>query len=144
MCKYSFEIMEILDFDEVATLWKEELGLSPNDTKDSISVYLTRNENMSYICKSDPGNEVVGAILAGHDGRHGYIYHLAVKKDHRRKGIASKLVDLSKAALQKEGLLRINIGISTGSTEAESFWKKCAWRKLENLDMYSMSITDSK
>ncbi|MBL8016428.1 MAG: GNAT family N-acetyltransferase [Ignavibacteria bacterium] len=144
MDKYSFEIMEIRHFDEVATLWKEELGLSPNDKRDSISAYLTRNENMSYICKSDPGNEVIGAVLAGHDGRHGYIYHLAVKKDHRRKGIASQLVNLSRTALQKEGILRINIGIISGSTEAEVFWKRSGWRKLENLNFYSYYPDDLK
>ena len=135
--------MEIRHFDEAAALWKEELGLGPNDTRDSISAYLRRNENMSFICKSDPENEIIGAILSGHDGRYGYIYHLAVKKSHRRKGIASKLVSLSTAELQKEGILRINIGITSGNTEAEGFWKNSGWQKLD-LGFYSKAIIDSE
>ncbi|MBE2218410.1 MAG: GNAT family N-acetyltransferase [Ignavibacteria bacterium] len=136
--------MNLDHYDEAAQLWKENLGLSPNDTKDSISAYLKRNQNMSYICKLDPEGGLVGAILAGHDGRHGYIYHLAVKKDHRRKGIAKNLVILSKEALQIAGMLRINIGLDRSSPEAAGFWLNSGWRKLESLDFYSISLKDSE
>ncbi len=55
--------------------------------------------------------QLVGAILCGHDGRRGYIYHTVVLPDYRRRGIASSLVESAIAALQKEGITRVCLNV---------------------------------
>ena len=56
-----------------------------------ITQYLERNPGMSFVALSS--GKVVGVTLAGHDGRRGYIHHLAVHPDFRRQGLASRLVN---------------------------------------------------
>ena len=75
-------------YDSVLALWQkcEGVGLSDADSREGIQSYLDRNPWMSFVATVD--GSVVGAILAGHDGRRGYIHHLAVHPDHRRQGLA--------------------------------------------------------
>lgn len=48
--------------------------------------------------------ELVGVVVATHDGRKGWINRLAVHPDHRHKGIARRLIAASEAALRKQGI----------------------------------------
>jgi N-acetylglutamate synthase len=85
--------MTIAHYDEVMALWKkaETIGLSSADGQEKIKVYLARNPGMSFIAKKN--GVIVGAALCGHDGRRGYLHHLAVAESHRKEGIGRKLVD---------------------------------------------------
>ena len=75
-------------YEKVLDLWKqcEGIGLSDSDSKENIQLYLDRNPGMSFIAELN--NQLVGAVLSGHDGRRGYIHHLAVSPNYRRQGIA--------------------------------------------------------
>lgn len=47
--------------------------------------------------------------MSGHDGRRGYIYHLAVLLNYRNRGIAKKLVDYAMKALDREGINKVGL-----------------------------------
>ena len=82
----------IEDYEPVYALWKasEGIDLSDADSKEGIKHFLEHNPGLSFIAVQD--KQVVGAALCGHDGRRGYIHHLAVAKSHRRQGIGKSLV----------------------------------------------------
>src|SRR6056297_2114848 len=82
-------------YDDLFNLWKkmEGMGLSSADNRKNIKKYLKRNAGFSFAAFKD--DKLVGSLLAGHDGRRGYLYHLAVHPDFRRKGIAKNLVNQS-------------------------------------------------
>jgi N-acetylglutamate synthase len=71
-------------YDAVLALWRqcEGIGLSQADSRENIQRYLERNPGMSFIATFN--GTVVGAVLCGHDGRRGYIHHLAVHPSCRR------------------------------------------------------------
>ena len=92
----------INDYDQMYNLWKniEGIGLSDSDTKENIEKFLNKNQGLNYICEEE--GKIIGTILCGEDGRRGYLYHLAVDKDYRRKGIGTKLVNLVFDNLKKK------------------------------------------
>lgn len=47
---------------------------------------------------------LIGAVLATHDGRKGWINRLAVHPDYRRRGIATQLVKAAEDALRDKGM----------------------------------------
>ncbi len=53
----------------------ENLRQNQSDSRQNILLYFTRNPGLSFIAEKD--NEIVGAVLGGHDGRRGFIHHLA-------------------------------------------------------------------
>ena len=81
--------MAIEQYDEVLALWQRcpGVGLSGADEHAQIAHYLLRNPGMSFVAIAD--GRIVGAILGGHDGRRGYIHHLAVDTAFRRRGIGT-------------------------------------------------------
>jgi ribosomal protein S18 acetylase RimI-like enzyme len=82
--------MKAGDVDAALNLWKMSFneGFSEAvDTKQSIQNYLKRNPGFSTVaCTND--NKLVGALMCGHDGRRGSIYHTAVQKNIEKKELA--------------------------------------------------------
>ncbi len=128
--------MSIRDYAEVAALWAGVPGLGVHladaDSRESIKRYLARNPGLSFVaCRQ--GN-LIGAILCGHDGRRGILYHLAVLPEYRRLGIGRKLVNHCLKALAQAGIGKCYIFVFSDNTKARSFWKKIGWSKYEGLD----------
>ena len=95
--------MTIADYDAVYDLWIHTPGMGLNTTDDSregIDKYLRRNPTTSFVALD--GDAVVGVIMAGHDGRRGFIHHTAVLPTYRGQGIATRLVEHAMAALEPE------------------------------------------
>src|SRR3954466_2284778 len=100
---YQIEPMSIGDFDEVPRLWEntEGVGLNESDTRKALSLYLDRNPGMSLVARH--GREIIASVLCGHDGRRGFLYHLAIAGTHRKKGLGRRLVEMCLDKLAQEG-----------------------------------------
>lgn len=139
--KYEFKEMDMSHFVEAAALWKQTEGMGLiNDSVGSIKKYLARNFGMNFVCIEKLTGRVVGTNLAGHDGRRGYMYHLAVSKKHRGNGIGKTLVEMSMAAIKKEGITRCIIMVKTGNDGGHEFWKNIGWNEREDLNVYSVDM----
>ena len=53
--------------------------------------------------------KIVGAILCGHDGRRGCLYHVCVDEAYRRRGIGRAMVVQSMEALKEEGISNVSL-----------------------------------
>lgn len=124
------------DYTEVIRLWRhsEGIGLSGADSRENIEKYLERNPGLSAVVRYR--GDLIGAILCGHDGRRGYIHHLAVAKAFRRKGIARKLVDRSLERLRELGIQKVHCFVFE-ENEDSAFWKATGW--LDRADLRAMS-----
>lgn len=127
-------------YDEVLALWREceGVGLSDADSRENIGRYLERNPGMSFIAKG--GEKVVGAVLCGHDGRRGYIHHLAVQPDRRRQGIGRALVERCLAALKTEGVRKCHLFIFNDNVEGIRFWKGVGWTQRADIGVMSKNL----
>ena len=56
-----------------------------------------------FLVAESPGG-VVGVLLGSHDFRKGWINRIAVDPDHRRHGVASRLMDACEGAFQALGI----------------------------------------
>lgn len=122
------EEMRIDDYDEVLRLWRasEGVSLQAADSREGIERYLARNPGMCFTARED--GRVVGAVLSGHDGRRGYLHHLAVATEARGRGIASELVRRCREALLAEGIDRCHLFLLRSNTEGATFWLNRGWR----------------
>ncbi len=85
--------MTIHDYPAIYQLWLSCKGMGLNDVDDSesgIARFLERNPTTCFVSETD--GKLNGVILAGSDGRRGYIYHTAVHPSCRKQGIGSALV----------------------------------------------------
>lgn len=138
-------VMTIDDYEELFMLWKNtpNMGLrSLDDSREGISFFLKRNPNTNFVAYDD--KKLAGAILCGHDGRRGYIYHTVVLPECRKRGIASSLIDMAVEALQKEGITRVCLNVMETNEQGKSFWTNRGWEKKDFLGFYSKAITDKE
>ena len=61
-----------------------------DDSKEGIVRFLGRNPNTCFVVEEN--DNVIGVIIAGNDGRRGYIYHTVVSPFARYQGVGAKLV----------------------------------------------------
>jgi putative acetyltransferase len=141
---YRIKAMKLSDFAAVSRLWRssEGIGLNESDTRANIAIYLKRNPQMSFVALK--GRTIVGAVLCGHDGRRGYLHHLAVAKNHRGIGIGKNLVETSFAALARAGITRCNIYLFNNNAQGEAFWLHNGWAKRSDMQMLQKVVTSSK
>jgi len=134
--------MTIDDYDEVLALWKacEGIGLSSADSRESIAVFLNRNPGLSCVARRD--GQLVGAVLCGHDGRRGYIHHLAVNESCRREGVGRDLVAACLRGLQRIGVQKCHVFVFADNSDAIVFWRGIGWTRRDELTMMSRSIPD--
>ena len=66
---------------------------------------------------------MAGAILSGHDGRRGFIHHLAVSEECRRQQIATNLVKYALSALQSEGINKVALLAFNYNEAGNAFWE---------------------
>jgi ribosomal protein S18 acetylase RimI-like enzyme len=136
--------MTLADYDEVLSLWQnaEGVGLSESDSRTAIGSFLKRNRGMSFVARLS--GKVVGAILCGHDGRRGCLYHLAVAPAHRRSGIGTKLVKRCLAELERGGILKCNVFVYRHNAGGERFWRRHGWKKRLDLCMAQKDLKPTR
>jgi ribosomal protein S18 acetylase RimI-like enzyme len=94
------------DYDAALELWQrvEGLEIAEGDDRESVAGFLARNPGLSRIATDGP--VIVGVVLCGHDGRRGYIYHLAVDPVYQARGLGKRLTDECLDGLRRAGLKR--------------------------------------
>jgi ribosomal protein S18 acetylase RimI-like enzyme len=122
--------MTAADLLAASRLWSDTAGveLAEGDSEPELALYLQRNPGLSFVALA--GETLVGAVLAGHDGRRGLLYHLSVAPTHRGAGIARELVAQSQRALQAAKIKRVLILVARDNQGGLDFWKKLGWENL--------------
>ena len=138
----SISVMTIEDYDAVYSLWINTPGMGLNnldDSREGIERYLKRNPTTCFIAKE--GKRIIGVILSGHDGRRGYIYHIAVEMAERKKGIGKDLVEKSIEALKKEGINKVALVVFNTNETGNMFWERIGFEERKDLKYRNKVIT---
>ncbi len=143
--KYTIRRMEIEDYDGVRALWMTIHGFairSIDDSREGVERFLKRNPLTSTVAVSEDG-EIVGAILCGHDGRRGCLYHVCVREDCRRHGIGKDMVVFCMNALKEEGINKVSLIAFTKNDIGNAFWNCIGWTKRLDLNYYDFTLNEA-
>ncbi|WP_127589109.1 GNAT family N-acetyltransferase [Paenibacillus koleovorans] len=132
--------MTINDYEQLIELWSRIQGLvlSESDSKENIKLYLTRNLGMSFVTEQD--GRITGTILCGHDGRRGYIYHVAVDPESRGQKLGERLVRASLGRLRQEGIEKCHLFVLDDNEIGRRFWHAVGWEKRSGFCVFSRDV----
>ena len=135
--------MTIADYEKVYALWMSCKNMGFNnvdDSKEGIARFLERNPNTSFVAIEN--DEIVGIILGGHDGRRGYIYHMSVAENHRKKGIGSDLLEKCLAAFREEKISKVALLVFKYNEVGNAFWQKHGFILREDINYRNKELTE--
>ncbi len=81
-------------------------------------------------------------IIAGNDGRRGYIYHIAVNPEYRRKGIAKALVNSALKALRDLGINKTALVVFERNADGNAFWESIGFTSRDDLVYRNKALTE--
>lgn len=134
--------MTLDDYEGVAQLWHgaKRLRVSHADSRGAVARYLERNPGLSLVAVEDGG--VVGTVLAGHDGRRGYMHHVVVDRACRRRGIGSAMVERALGSFRELGIDLCHIFVRETNAEGKAFWEAKRWASRPDIGVMSMELDE--
>src|SRR5262245_57081220 len=130
--------MTSADYDAVLALWSSCEGVRANETPQEFARILERNPGLSSVIRR--GEESAAAVLCCHDGRRGYLYHLAVAPQFRKLGLGRVLVNHSLMQLKAAGTRRCTIFLIADNRPGEAFWTRTGWRERTDLKAFAIDL----
>ena len=135
--------MKIEDYKAVYQLWLSTPGMGLNDIDDSeqgIARMLQYNPTLSYVAKDN--EQIIGVIIAGQDGRRGYIYHTAVHQDYRHQGIARSLVISVLDEMKVLMISKVGLFIFQDNHIGNGFWEQMGFNVRDDLYYRNRALTE--
>jgi ribosomal protein S18 acetylase RimI-like enzyme len=110
-------------------LWDDAGLRSLGDDDDGLTAMARRNPGLLLVATA--GDAIVGSGLGGWDGRRGWIYHVVIAPDHRRRGIGRRLVAQVETGLQALGCPKVNVIVMDENDEGVDFWVSMGYGMLQ-------------
>jgi len=139
--KIPIRLMTLEDYYNVHALWTSVPGVGLRDHEDSregIAYYLRRNPTSCFVAGEK--NKIIGVVLCGNDGRRGYINHLAVALEHRKRGIARALVNACRDAMRAEGIRMLSFVVFRENENGNAFWDALGATQRDELRYYNLPV----
>lgn len=139
--EFTIRDFRIDDYNAAYALWQatEGIGLSAADSRENIGKFLAQNPGLSFVAEA-LGGHLVGALLASCDGRRGFLYHCAVARPHRGRGIGKALVTCSLKGLAGLGMRKCHIFVAADNAEGRHFWRKIGWEERTTILVMSRDV----
>jgi ribosomal protein S18 acetylase RimI-like enzyme len=130
---------KIDDYPAIRDLWHAAgLIFRPGDELEDVNLKLQRDPDLFLVAEQD--NKVVGSVMGGWDGRRGWIYHLAVKPEHQRKGIGLGLVREVEKRLVAKGAKKVNAQVYKWNGKSLEFFNAIGYEAQPDLVMIGKQL----
>jgi ribosomal protein S18 acetylase RimI-like enzyme len=114
----------------VLDLWtRSDAPPTVTDRREALALLLSVDPRALLV--ADAGGELVGSLIAAWNGWRGSFYRLAVRPDHRRRGLATRLVREGERHLRERGAIRLDALVAADEVGALGFWSSTgyAWQE---------------
>lgn len=129
------------DYGEIMRLWKETgLVIRPGDELEGIKTKSQRDPDLFLIAEEE--DQILGVVMGAWDGRRGWIYHLAVRPSHQRKGIGEALIRELEKRLIRKGARKANAQIYQWNTKSLDFFKAIGYEVHSDLIMVGKMLNE--
>ena len=123
------------DSEALSTLWRRVFPDDPPGNAPKVMIENKLRVQPDLLLVGEFDGTIVGAVMAGFDGVRGWIYHLAVSPEHRRRGFATRLVRSAEQGLQSLGCPKVNLQVRATNQEVVAFYRSVGYQVEERVSM---------
>ncbi len=119
------------DYSKVVKLWQScapGIQLRQSDEFEEIKKKCERDADLFLVAEEN--GKILGTLMGAFDGRRGMMYHLAVDKAYRHRGIAAELIDQFENRLRGKGCIRYYLLVVNDNDEAIRYYQKKGYEQL--------------
>lgn len=135
------ERIDISHFDRLTELW-ESCGLpwkpKGRDSREEIEKQLAL-AHVAFFGIFD-GQYLIASVFATHDGRKGWINHLAVRAEYRRRGLAERLIRAAEEWLLGQGIGIFACIIEAGNDASMALFEAADYKLFEGASYYTKRV----
>jgi len=106
-----------------------------NYTKHTFSFLLNEPTTLSYRV-STPDEEIVGFIFVMTSQGTGHVTTIGVAPEHRRRGLAQKMLRHVEEALQKREIATVSLEVRVSNIAAQSLYRDAGYTIVQRLNNY--------
>jgi len=130
---------KLSDYDRVISLWLECNLIRSKESlsKEMLRIETERNPRLFLVCEDSSGR-IIGTVVGAWDGWRGWIYKLAVAKDYRRGGLASRLVDEVTNRLRQSGAQIIRGYVKKENDASLSLFAKLGFTRMDDVVLVTL------
>lgn len=132
------------DYEAVRAVWEAAgLPVKPGGRDSREQFFRQMTGDLQAVIGVKQGDELVGVVLTTHDGRKGWINWLAVRPEHRRKGIARRLIDEAERALRAQGMQIIAALIEDGNAASLELFEQAGYSDFRGIHYLTKRDSDA-
>lgn len=109
-----------------------------SDTPAEIEKKLARDPDLFLVAECE--DKIVGSVLGGYDGRRGMVYHLAVDRSFRNRGIGSRLMEEVELRLRAKGCLKSYLLVAEENHEVDAFYQRLGWQHMQTVHLFGKEL----
>jgi ribosomal protein S18 acetylase RimI-like enzyme len=112
------------DYPEIVTILKDsDLFDEVWDSEDNLKSFISKNPQ-SILVAEEQGKVVGNIIIIPYGKKVSYLFRLAVKKEYRKQGIASSLIEKAEEIVGQVGTTELGLYVDSGNINLQEFYKK--------------------
>jgi ribosomal protein S18 acetylase RimI-like enzyme len=125
------------DRDEaaVATLWRTVFPNDPPRNDPLAIIRRKRRAQPELFLVGETDGRIVATVVGGYDGHRGWVYHLAVATDARRKGYGRAMMAAAEAQLRELGCPKLNLQVLRFNAEVVAFYEALGYTVEDRISM---------
>jgi ribosomal protein S18 acetylase RimI-like enzyme len=122
-------------FSGVDALWREAFPDDPPRNRAAAAIPEKLAVQPELLLVALDGDDVVGTAMAGYDGHRGWLYSVAVRRTHRRRGIGALLVREAEARLTALGCRKVNLQVRSTNAVVVAFYEALGFEVEERVSL---------
>ena len=133
MSQITIRRLGLEDYDTLLALWQEaglhSLKPQGRDSREAMAQQLT--SGVQTILGLEVDGRLVGAVVATHDSRKGWINRLVVAPAHRRRGYAARLIAAAEEVLRSQGMQVIAALVESDNPASLALFRKAGYVEID-------------
>lgn len=121
------------DYDALLTLWRRAglHSLKPQGRDSRAGLTQQLASGVQTLLGLEVDGQLVGAVVATHDSRKGWINRLVVAPSHRRRGYAARLIAAAEEALREQGMRVIAALVESDNPVSLALFQKAGYAEID-------------
>ena len=123
------------DVEAVCRLWADVFPDDPPRNEPGRLLATKLLAQREHVLVAERDGRIVGAMMAGFDGVRGWLHHVAVLPEFRRRGVAAELVREAERRLAASGCPKVNLQVRATNRDVLSFYRSLGYEEEERASL---------